>query len=508
MAVSFVPASDHDPHVEARRAQRPLVLAIDIGSTSVRTCVFDARGRALHGCAAERRHDFATDSHGASVIDADLVVDGCAAAIGETLLALGRTAVDAVAADSFASSFICVDAAGDALTPCLTYADSRSWAQLDELRARVDEDEIHQLTGARLHTSYHAPKFAWLREESPGLLDKTAAVESIGTYVVRRLTGRRIESISSAAWSGLLDRRGAGYCDAVLGLVDARPDWFAPLADPTQRVAAAPGSAASRWPQAASAQWFAPVPDGLASNWGVGAIGPSALALSAATSGAMRVLVPSSDGPIPRGLWSYRVSHGDALVGGALNDVGRVLTWWGALAVPLDTEDRRRVWSAPPVDGAPVFLPFLTGERSTGWAGRARAGLSSVTAATGPREAWRAVGEGLALSYLRIHRQLVEAGARPDIVLASGGVVRHYPEILPLVADCLGVDLAPVVGERITMRGAALMAVRALLGGEADYRVPVGEAVRTRGELRGAYDSRLEAFEEAYRAAIGALPGS
>ena len=73
--------------------------------------------------------------------------------------------------------------------------------------------------------------------------------------------------------------------------------------------------------------WLPVVADGIASNIGTGATGEQAAALSAATSGAIRVLPHDIPATVPPGLWCYRVDRDRSLLGGAVNDVGLVVSW-------------------------------------------------------------------------------------------------------------------------------------------------------------------------------------
>ena len=57
----------------------------------------------------------------------------------------GRVA--GVALDTFASSLVGVDARGEPLTPCYTYADSRNTAQVAALRAELDEAQVQKKHG-------------------------------------------------------------------------------------------------------------------------------------------------------------------------------------------------------------------------------------------------------------------------------------------------------------------------------------------------------------------------
>jgi len=96
---------------------------------------------------------------GSSTIDPDQVVEeirSVMAGIIEQSEAHGvKDKITGIALDSFASSLILVDAAGNALTPCYTYADAQSAKYVEQLRTEISEDEYHARTGVRLHPSYH-----------------------------------------------------------------------------------------------------------------------------------------------------------------------------------------------------------------------------------------------------------------------------------------------------------------------------------------------------------------
>src|SRR5699024_10663458 len=90
--------------------------------------------------------------------------------------------VRAIGFDTFASSLVAVDASGAALTPCITYADTRCQPQIERLAATLDVDDLHERTGARLHSSYTAPRLAWLREEHPEVFARTERFMALGEY--------------------------------------------------------------------------------------------------------------------------------------------------------------------------------------------------------------------------------------------------------------------------------------------------------------------------------------
>ncbi len=249
--------------------------------------------------------------------------------------------------------------------------------------------------------------------------------------------------------------------------------------------------------------WLPVVADGIASNIGTGATGEKAVALSAATSGAMRVLLHHIPATVPAGLWCYRVDRDRSLLGGAVSDVGRVVSWLDQtlrLPGPVDL-------SAAPDPGTPLVLPYLSGERSTGWAATARATFAGVSAATTAAMLARGAMEGVALSLARIAGQLASAAGPPQQVLASGRITRELPDLLQLFADVLGVPVTPVTGKRTTLRGTAIMALDVVAPGTARAQPATGPVLRPVAAYHARYAQRAQAYQALYDAVIAPATG-
>ena len=57
--------------VNVKQAEGPLIVSIDIGTSSIRVALFDRLGRAIEGVQARRTHEFRTNAQGASEADPD-----------------------------------------------------------------------------------------------------------------------------------------------------------------------------------------------------------------------------------------------------------------------------------------------------------------------------------------------------------------------------------------------------------------------------------------------------
>lgn len=500
----------HTPHrddstdfaVDLAEAQDPLVMTLDIGSTASRGSLHDAAGTPVRGYRHKIPHAFTTGADGTSVIDPDQVAEEMAEILDRVCdreeLA-GR--VRGVGIDSFASSLVGVDADDAAVTECFTYGDSRCAPQLAELREELDERDVQQKMGARLHTSYLAPRFRWLRETRP---EQFAAAErwlSIGEYVWLRLLGTTAAGTATAAWTGLLNRRSGNWDRRMLKAAGITEDVLSPVLDPHEPLPDVDPSRVQRWRGLAEAQWFAPVADGLCANLGVGGAGEDTIVVSAATSGAMRVLLHHQPQEIPAGLWCYRIDDSRCLLGGALNDVGRAVSWL-IDTLSLDDAVLNDIAALPVSTDTPGVLPFLTGERSTGWAGSARAVFSDVSAATDAPAMARGMLEGIAGSYRRVSDELEAAAHSVERIVAAGRVTQELPSWLQILGDYLGKPVIHQTIKRSTCRGNALLMLESLAPDvERSHPQPAG-TYEPREQTQDYYKGVHERFEHLYDALV------
>lgn len=441
-------------------------------------------------------HTFTTLANGTSTIDADQVVAEVRDAIDQVVTRASHP-IAGVAIDTFASSLVGVDAAGAAITPCYTYADSRCAPQVNHLRSILNEDDTQQRTGTRQHTGYLPARFLWLEQNVPATFTRVARWLSLGEYVWWRLIGTTAAGTSTAAWTGMLNRHTCTWDADLCDLVGVDVGQLSPIAHPDQPLTPVTNVGAT-WPLLADAVWFAPISDGHSQSVGLGLVDSKQVVLSAATSGALRVLVDGDVENLPRGLWCNRIDGSRSILGGALNDVGRAVTWLESTLLLPPREEAQRMLQADPLPGLPVVLPWFSGERSTGWVGDARAVFSRVTAATTPWDLYRGTLEGVAMSYARILRDLVQVVGRPREVLATGRVSLALPGLLQMVADATAMPVTPITLKRSTLHGTALHALDVVDPGGERAPAERGRTFDPVKERIPYYHRRMERFTVLY----------
>ncbi|HEV7903746.1 MAG TPA: FGGY family carbohydrate kinase, partial [Pyrinomonadaceae bacterium] len=241
--------------VTAIEARAPFVLAIDIGTSSVRAALFDGRGREVAGTQGSVGRSFSTTREGGAEADAGELVAQVESVIDASLARSPVSSVEAVAVACFWHSLVGIDGHGRALTPVYGWADTRAAAEADALRRRYDEREMHRRTGCRFHAGYWPAKLLWLRKENPELYGAVALWVSPGEFLTLKLCGEVAASVSMASGTGLLNQRSCEWDDAALDIAGLRANQLPPLAAPgwTCRLT---DEYARRWPQLRDARLF------------------------------------------------------------------------------------------------------------------------------------------------------------------------------------------------------------------------------------------------------------
>ena len=477
------------------------ILALDVGTSSVRAIGYDESGRPVPGVGARTAWEPVATADGGAELDAEVLVAATASAI-DRCLAVAPGPPAAVGASVFWHSLLGLDAERRPVTGVITWADTRSASTAARLRSRLDETAVHARTGAPIHPTFFPAKLTWLRETHPALFERAATWCGFAEYLLLRLTGRLQASVSMASGTGLLDQATASWDTEMLAACSVGPERLPPIDDAPVRSGLDP-SFRSRWPSLAVVPWLPGAGDGACSNLGLDCDTPDRVALNIGTSAALRLVTPAP-GATPWGLWHYRVDGRRHLVGGATSEGGNVLAWARrALALPADANELERALDSVPADGHGLTaLPFLAGERSPGWRGDARAAVTGIGLSTTGPEILRALLEGVAFRLAEVYARLRPLAAPGHAVIASGGALHGSRAWSQIVVDALGVPVEVRESTEASSRGAALLAL-AGLGAPAPAPEGAGQLFRPDPHRSDLYARARERQARLYGSVVG-----
>ncbi len=438
-----------------------LILGLDVGSSSVKAALFDQRGDQIPKTLVRIERKLKATLDGGSEIDADAAFRQLISAINE-LLERSKSregTITHVTTCTFWHSMLGVDGAGKPTTPVLGWADNRSREHVATLRKRLDEDETHNRTGARFHSSFWPAKLLWLRNSRPDIWERTQHWISLGDYLTLKLSGESATSISIASGTGIFGIRENVWDEKLVRFLKLKRLQLPRVAD-DDFIFRLNRKFAKRWPRLANAKWSLPVADGASNNIGSGCTTKGKLALMVGTSGAMRVILDEPPAQIPAGLWCYRVDHQRYILGGALSDGGGLLDW---LRQNLDLPKNAELTIAKRSPGANgvTLLPFFAGERSTGYDENARGAILGLTMAKDSVDILHAAMEAIAARFAEILRQ-IESVAPVREIVASGGALKNSPVFAGIITDALGRNITLSDPPEASMRGAVLLALETI----------------------------------------------
>jgi gluconokinase len=481
----------------------PLILALDVGTSSVRAALYDETGSELAGTQARTASALATTLEGGAELDAEEAVEWVARTVDAMLALVAHQSlrIETVAVSCFWHSLVGIDAYGRALTPVLGWADTRAALEAESLRRRFDERKIHARTGAPFHPSYWPAKLLWLSRTRTELYNSVSRWLSFGEFLSLKLFGQAQASVSMASGTGLFNIQTCDWDDELCRELSIASSQL-PLIAEADKAYLLSNDYARRWPQLSAARWFPAIGDGAANNIGAGCTTRERAALMIGTSGAMRVLFEGAPpSGLPRGLWCYRADRRRVVVGGALSDGGGLWAWMNeALRLNANVLETERALSAfAPDSHGLTLLPFWAGERSTGWHGLARGAILGLSMHTRPVDILRAAMEAVAYRFRFIAEALDEVVPNARIV-ASGGALHASPVWAQIIADVLGRPLTLSGAEESSSRGAVLLALEASgrIKSIGEARAPVERIIEPDMIHHARYGKALERHEQLY----------
>jgi gluconokinase len=436
------------------------VLALDIGTSSVRACLFDETAEEH---AEPARRDYPGE------YDPDVVLARTREAIEE---AGGAEKADAVGSACFGHSLLALDRHGRPLTEILSWRDTRSADAADRLLQRVDAAAVRRRTGCYIHTSYWPAKLAWLAEEQPEVFRSAHRFVSFSDYLYAQLLGREVPaSISMASPTGLVDLRARSWDEELLETLGVDAERLPVISD------------------APVEGWYPALLDGACSNFGAGCVTRERAALMVGTSGAIRVVYETKT-PDPRpALFLHWVDGTRVVEGGSLSDGGNLYAW---MEQTFKDDGKGSLADRDPDSHGLTFLSLLGGERSPGWHQHAKGAIQGLTFDTTPLDLRQAGLEGVAFRFAAVARLMPEI----EEIVVTGGALLRDDDWVQIMADALGRPVTRSGVGEASLRGAAVVVLERL--GETPAPAPLGPVVEPRPDKVEAFRAARERQQRLY----------
>ncbi|MFC6160792.1 FGGY family carbohydrate kinase [Kribbella jiaozuonensis] len=387
------------------------VLALDLGTSSARALVLsDDDASPIPGALARHKIAPTYGSDGSATLDLHEYVEGLLGCLDELQQNGHLEHIGAIVLSSQWHSIVALDNHGGALTPVITWADTRSI----DLDPSIDERAFHARTGTWLHRLYWTRRIPWLLSTA-----SPASFAGLPDLVLERLTGERVTSVSIASGTGTLDLATGSYDDEALDIAGVRADRL-PSIVPTGWTGSLSAEYSRRWPGLVGVPVHPPTGDGAASNVGTGGYDAGTAAVTVGTSAAVRVVHPIDDAPeLPWELWRYRVDDKRAVTGMAFSAAGNLHAWLtGVLRLEPDELAGVEVGAS-----RAIAIPFMAGTRPPATVPSGSGVFFGLSFDDTAADLLAASLQGASLEVDRGLRMLDSLfGSQLDVVLGGGGI--------------------------------------------------------------------------------------
>lgn len=390
------------------------------------------------------------------------------------------------------------------LRPAILWNDTRADEECRELTARVPR--LGALSGNLAMPGFTAPKLLWVAKHEREVFARTSTVLLPKDYLRLRLTGEKVSDLSDAAGTLWLDVGARAWSDELLTATGLSKAQMPSLVEGSAISGQLRKELADRWGMRSSVAIAGGGGDNASGAVGIGAVAPQDGFISLGTSGVIFVVnaafAPNPDSAVhtfchalPR-RWhqmSVMLSAASCLrwavqLTGAQNEAALLQE-----IVALDPKARAL---------APVFLPYLSGERTPHNDPHAKGVFFGLSHDTNRAALGYAVLEGVTFGLADGWAALSKAGATPRVLsLIGGGARSEY--WAQLIADALGVEVQTHIGGET---GAALGAARLaqLAGGAREQDVcrkpEIAREFAPNSAATAVLGERLQRFRELYAA--------
>lgn len=254
---------------------------------------------------------------------------------------------------------------GEVLRPCILWNDTRSAAECDWLQTH--HPEMMRISANMIMPGFTAPKLRWVAQHEPEIFQRIAKVLLPKDYLRWRLSGRYVSEPSDAAGTLWLDVAQRDWSETLLAATGLSRAQMPELVEGSAISATILPQLASEWGLSSAVIIAGGGGDNATSAVGVGAVAPGDAFISLGTSGVIFVVNDRLQADPQSGVHAF--CH--ALPGrwhqmSVMLSAASCLRWLCNLLSVTESQlmDEMAQLSDEQKQQAPIFLPYLSGERT------------------------------------------------------------------------------------------------------------------------------------------------
>ena len=207
------------------------LMGIDIGTTSVKTAVFNEALEEQISLTA----DYTLNSHGDTVeFDGEKYWEIVKGEIEKVKASVG---IDALAVDTQCETLILTDENGTPVRPAIVWLDNRAVEEAEIITEQFGHKKVYEITGQpEITATWPACKLLWVKRHEPEIWAKTKKVFLLEDWILYKMTGRFISEKTLQSSTIYFDIHKGAWWDEMLDFIGVDPSMLPTLYSSAERV--------------------------------------------------------------------------------------------------------------------------------------------------------------------------------------------------------------------------------------------------------------------------------
>ncbi|MBO1721592.1 xylulokinase [Extibacter sp. GGCC_0201] len=481
-------------------------LGVDIGTSSVKSLLMDAKGHVVGS--AQVGYDIIKDRPEYAEQDMEILWEASRKTIADVVKKYPQEAarIQGISYSGQMHGLVMTDAQGRLIRNAIIWADQRSEDEIHRIYDVVGEDSYRSVALNSLSTGFLISSLMWVKEHEPDNYEKIRHVMFPKDYIRFRMCGEYGTDMTDASSGAIFDTKRRRWAWELIDRLGIDRDIFPECHESCDVVGTVTKECAEMTGLKQGIKIACGGGDTLMQGVGNGIIGPGTLAANIGTacqiSGGFNE--PLYDETYRTNTFCHVKEDLWMLMGAHLSG-GVALKWLMNEILYMDTFDEMTAMAAEAPAGSEglVFLPYLSGERTPYNDPGAKGIYFGMTLRHGREHMIRSTMEGIVFG-LRTSIEIFKGlGIEYSKIIASGGGARGRL-FLEMQADIFDCDIYTNVGNEQAGIGAAITA--AVASGEyADYEEACARLVHMKDtvvtpnrENQKYYEEQFAVYRELY----------
>lgn len=408
------------------------LIGIDLGTTAVKTVLFNDEGDVIQSVSSEYTTEFPTE--GAAEQDPSVWWNATLNTLKKLISEQpqDRRNVAAISVSSQSPTMLPLDKNGKPLKKAMIWMDRRSDDQCKHIEEIVGRERITEITGNRADAYFMLPKLLYFRENEPELFEKTTKFLQVNGYIAYQLSGEFSIDRSSAGLTLLYDIENQNWSEELFSKLDLNASLLGPINEPHDILGKVKKSLSEEIGFKSPPMVVAGTVDGPAAALEAGVVHSKTICDMSGTSSVIQTIVDNQFTHEKLTVLPHVIPN-KSLLFGSMSSTGGSLKWFRnqlgfmeRAAGDLLQKDAyyimdKEVENLPTNPTGIIYLPYLMGERSPLWDSKVRSMFFGITASTTRSHLIKAIMEGVAFGLKHNIEVLQSKGLDFNEIRSVGG---------------------------------------------------------------------------------------